>query len=353
MIMLGAVFSDIDGTLVHYRGKLELLGYSYLGPVDPPRTHAVSSEAVHVFRHDATLREVECIPVYSATLGGGFCSLRTIELVAQLREQGVKFVVISGARTSTLLKRWHSKAIPACDYYVGEGGGRIWAGDTGAHDDAWIDQFQSIIGPWRDQLDTPPEARVGPLWDCYRRIAAEESLAPNSGRPKMDADSFSTSFMVDVRGDATKHVTLGMAEISDIEATLREMTRDVFEPEFGATMSVNLGKAQFNPIGVDKCTAMSYLCRKHGITLRNGAGAPAPSSGKPLVAAALFDDDNDITFASACDLGYVPSIAHPVVPEHLVKMGPSFERVPVEGLLGTEYALDRLLERVATDRSAA
>lgn len=53
----------------------------------------------------------------------GVISAGTLHLVAQLRSRGALFVVISGARLSTLLMRL--PYLPAADAYVCENGGRI------------------------------------------------------------------------------------------------------------------------------------------------------------------------------------------------------------------------------------
>ncbi len=50
-------------------------------------------------------------------------SAATLHLVAELRAKGALFVVISGARLSTLLMRL--PYLPAADAYVCENGGRI------------------------------------------------------------------------------------------------------------------------------------------------------------------------------------------------------------------------------------
>lgn len=53
----------------------------------------------------------------------GVISAATIHKVAKLREHGVKFVVITGARLSTLLMRL--PYLPAGDAFVCENGGQV------------------------------------------------------------------------------------------------------------------------------------------------------------------------------------------------------------------------------------
>ena len=58
--VLGGIFSDIDGTIVHYRPKLEgKLGYRYLGPVEPARTHELTGLAIEAFEHVESQRVID------------------------------------------------------------------------------------------------------------------------------------------------------------------------------------------------------------------------------------------------------------------------------------------------------
>jgi hydroxymethylpyrimidine pyrophosphatase-like HAD family hydrolase len=337
---LGAVFSDIDGTLVHYKDKLEHLGYVYVGKTD----RMYGALPIHEFRFGD--QAVEAVPVPSATLSGGFCSVKTIELVAALRAQGVLFCVLTGARTSTFIERRDSGALPSFDYGVCEGGGRLW-NRKGQLDEAWLDRFSQTTGPWRQQLDMPCEDKVGPLWDVYRRLSEPDVLGPNTGKVKLDGRSFATAFMADVRGDSNKSLTLGMATVSDKEATLRRLVDTEFTPKYNVAMVVNLGKAHLAPVGLDKRTAVQHIAAMEGIALKSDVAR----TGERRFAAALFDDDNDLGFAELCDMGYAPTIAHPSVVPAMAAFGPSFVRAPQEGLLGTEFAIAELL-KVAVSATA-
>jgi hydroxymethylpyrimidine pyrophosphatase-like HAD family hydrolase len=97
---------------------------------------------------------------------------------------------------------------------------------------------------------------------------------------------------------------------------------------------------------------------------------------QPRFCAALFDDENDLSFARLCDVGFAPSVAHPAVEDFLranaeqrgaaatsdKRPSPArnevgddaavYERCPVEGFLGTEYALQRLLDMVVAADAA-
>eukprot|EP00672_Neobodo_designis_P018407 CAMPEP_0174832842 /NCGR_PEP_ID=MMETSP1114-20130205/3886_1 /TAXON_ID=312471 /ORGANISM="Neobodo designis, Strain CCAP 1951/1" /LENGTH=360 /DNA_ID=CAMNT_0016066709 /DNA_START=65 /DNA_END=1147 /DNA_ORIENTATION=+ len=336
--VLGGIFSDVDGTIVHYKPKLEgKLGYKYLGPVEPARTHELSGLPIEAFEHIESKKVIEVIPVPSATLGGGYISLETLRLVSAIRKLGVKFVLITGARCSTFFNRINSKTLPEIDYGVNEGGGRVWDASL-KHDDTYTDRWAKECGPWRDQLDMDSAEKQGPLWDVYRLLAKEDALGPGTGKAKMDGASFVTSFMVTVGGNV--HPTLGMADVTEEEKVLRKMTEEELKPKYNVEMCINLGKAQFAPVGVNKRTALEYVAKKVGVSL---AAEPAPADGTPKkVACALFDDENDLGFASACSLGFAPSVAHPSVIPALEELGPRFQRSPIQGLLGTEYALTQL-----------
>lgn len=90
------VFSDVDGTLVHYPDKI-------------PRGTKGNS--------------ILKLPPSSTGLRGVISS-KTIAMVRDVRKKGVKFVLVSGMRTSTLLARL--PFLPRADAYCTEAGGRIF-----------------------------------------------------------------------------------------------------------------------------------------------------------------------------------------------------------------------------------
>jgi hydroxymethylpyrimidine pyrophosphatase-like HAD family hydrolase len=87
------VFSDLDGTLIHY-------------PNEIPKS-----------------RQMLKLPP-SSTGMRGIISAKTLVLVQEIRQKGVKFVLVSGMRTSTLLSRL--PYLPRADAYCTEAGGRIF-----------------------------------------------------------------------------------------------------------------------------------------------------------------------------------------------------------------------------------
>jgi hypothetical protein len=95
---IDVVFSDLDGTLIHY-------------PKDPDDLSRLQNT-----------RGMILLPP-SSTGMIGVMSSRTLKLCRDIR-QGVKFILVSGMRASTLLKRL--PYLPKADAYCCEAGGRIF-----------------------------------------------------------------------------------------------------------------------------------------------------------------------------------------------------------------------------------
>ena len=337
-----AIFSDIDGTIVHYDNKLmPAQGYELLRTVaDGSDDPQYGVREAGYFLHRPTGREVKCWRVPSLTLGGGYISARTLELLDELREvHGVHFVLLTGARTSTMLMRRHSHTLPLTAFDVCEGGGKMWRRDAGPNDapnveaDAqWSGRFEALCGP-AGQLDGPPHERVGGLWDIYRALSAEGYA--------LDAKSFSTSFLVDL---AKSRACLPLADggegrcVDEVEATIKSrFAAGGFGDGKSFWYVTNLGKGQVVAAGSGKHEATAYICAQLGV-----------SSAECV---ALFDDENDLEFADMCGAGFVPSVAHGAVVPVMAKTNASrghaaFLRTPIDGPLGSDAALEAILRRV-------
>ena len=96
------IFSDIDGSLLHY-----------------PSEDEVSNSN----NNDDDNYQILQLPP-SATGMRGIISAETLRRCQKLRQRGVKLVLISGMRTSTLLGRL--SYLPRADAYCTESGGRIF-----------------------------------------------------------------------------------------------------------------------------------------------------------------------------------------------------------------------------------
>ncbi|KAL3930840.1 MAG: hypothetical protein SGBAC_011588 [Bacillariaceae sp.] len=98
------IFSDIDGSLIHY-----------------PKSQHNNETQEH---HDDESNRILALPPSATGLRGAISS-RTLVTCRDLRvEKGVKLVLVTGARTSTLLNRL--PFLPKADAYCTEAGGRIF-----------------------------------------------------------------------------------------------------------------------------------------------------------------------------------------------------------------------------------
>lgn len=205
-----------------------------------------------------------------------------------LRARGARIVLITGARTSTLLQR--APHLPPADAYVSENGGRIFyprpdgaaAGAAAGRpsdrigdyeeDGAWRDAHAPVAGP-SSQDGAPPEGRAGPLWAWFRQLAAAGWA--------LDANSYATAFRLSLRGSAGKAA-------ADLGAAVAARPP-------GVECSENVGALDFYPATSGKHLAAAHLMARFG--------APAARC------AFLCDDDNDLLLAAAVGRAFLPTVA--------------------------------------------
>jgi hypothetical protein len=209
------IFSDLDGTLCHF---------------DRHTTHHGVTVEVNEAKSSATVRNSEgeernCRLLPTSTMGSGVISDRTVHLVDQLRSHGVRFVIISGARTTTMFARY--PRLPHCDAIACETGVKILYPPSGSPDDnaasesseapasapplphsdpyahrdasgkllvldrEWSQRFAHVTGPLDSSI--APLERRGTLWDLYRELA-DLALEP-------DARGYYGCFRVNCRND--------------------------------------------------------------------------------------------------------------------------------------------------------
>ena len=290
------VFSDIDGTLAHYAWQLE--GAAEIVPG--------SGRKVRVKYHYTGV-ERECRVLPSQTSGLAFISKRTIELIRKLRSRGVVFVLITGARSSTYMKR--RQFLPEADYEVFESGGRIW--HHGREDLAWAQLIHngSEMRRWRSARD--PKTRPGPLWTVYRRLLAEGW--------QVDANGYETQF----------RIRLPSANLSDrFGAVLAQLDAE------GLAHAWNLGHVDVFPKTSGKANAARHVLQQLGVEAHE--------------AVALFDDHNDIELGRLCGRGFLPGITDPRVSQQLAQQ-PHWQVSSQRGPLGTEEALEAVLNLLPGD----
>lgn len=247
------LFTDLDGTIVHYP---DAGGGGGVPTADlltlPPSTTGM------------------CGTISRATLAG----------LARLRSlPGWHLVIVSGARSSTLDRRL--PYLPACDAVAAEGGGRLhWAGRRAAagtpvladleEDMAWRATHVVAAGPPTQGEGTPPAERVGELWDAYRALLGAD-WAP-------DAVAYTTAFRLPLPKDGSK----GPAELAAALAAH-------LPPSLQATS--NLGVADVLPSTSGKAAVGAYVMAALG--------------AHPADCAFLCDDANDVGLASAVGRAFV------------------------------------------------
>lgn len=272
---LRAIFSDLDGTLVHFpkvcvhgvwgslfhdaapvRKRVQALTACLL--VTRPsawqwfeehgsRIISRDPDAKRCVMESASGEQRECWLLPSSTMGDGLVSDRSVELVQQLRDEGVLFVIVTAARKSTLMERL--PLLPACDVAVCETGSRMYLSD-GSLDSEWASRFEHICGPLERELDV--QQRPEPLWCFFRRLQQIDGL-------KCDSRSYYGCFRVVRAFPCLRRLRPTASEVSGAEQfdrlALAQDTRDdpsvdkalraCIERELpdGVDWAMNLGKA--------------------------------------------------------------------------------------------------------------
>lgn len=296
------LFSDLDGTLVHY--PKDFSEYAAVVAEDTTTNTATIEYKQLGHRRD-------CRVLTSLTGGKGYISLRTLELVAKLRELGVIFVIITGARTSTYAQR--RPLLPEADYEFFENGGRMLV--RGELDPAWTDAFAAQVGPVADRVALlpaglpAPRERQGALWALCRELRADGW--------HVDARDYTTNFRVDVGKSAGKTVEDFRAAVDGRLAGL------------GLATSFNLGKADVYPAGSGKANAAAHVLALEGVAASE--------------AVAMFDDDNDLELGALVGRSFLPGVTHESVLAAMKKHGDRWVLTKSQGILGAEEALECII----------
>jgi len=305
---LRAIFSDIDGTLVHYAKDFTKHGIRLLSSDETALTAIVENE-------NGDRRKCRLLP--SSTMGPACISERTIELVDELRaEHGVMFCVVTAARKSTMVSRWD--LLPRCDAHVCESGSRIWV--NGIPDEVFANQFVNVCGPMNREVEGADE-RMEPLWQFYRKL---RERVPGL---TMDSRSYYGMFRVGTNGDVA------------IEAALHDIIRTSLPDN--VSCATNLGKYDFYPSVAGKGGAVSYLQKLFGISKSETA--------------ALFDDDNDLPMAEQCGIHMLPGLTSESVKAAAICEQPSWyvANTVGQGVFAIEECLEVLLDRARVDSSSS
>lgn len=300
-----AIFSDLDGTLVHFPAWFEEYGSTITSRDPDGKTAIVRSPSGE---------ERVCRLLPSSTMGDGLVSERTIALVDELRRRGILFCVVTAARKSTLLERY--PMLPAADAAVCETGSRIFRGSLDNQDYVWPKRFEHITGSLDRELDV--RLRPEPLWQFFRKL---ESEVPGL---KCDSRSYYGCFRVDTKGD------------SGVEAALRACIADGLPPEVNWAM--NLGKFDFFPASSGKGNAVAYLQAEFNVA--------------PEECVCLFDDDNDLPMAQLCGVHFLPGLTSQSV-QRAAMEHPTWHVASAagQGVFAIEECLEKILERVEQEQT--
>lgn len=302
------VFSDLDGTLVHY--PKEFLAYADI-------ISETEDEAVISYKHTGVQRA--CSVLKSLTGGNSYISKRTLELIADLRRLGIIFVIITGARSSTYALR--RPKLPAADYEFWENGGRkIKAGEMDTEYTARITGDSSTLKTTTIDINITPYTResTAELWKCYTEL--------DKAGWTLDSRNYLANFRVIVGRDG---------EHSD-EAFSKTVVPTLASR--GLATSYNLGKADIYPAVSGKANAARHVLDLHNYS--------------PEQSIALFDDDNDLELGALCGRGFLPGVTHPSVLKALEKH-PHWTLTEERGFLGTESALESIIELVTASQKVA
>lgn len=286
------VFSDVDGTLVHF----------------PEQSSSDENE------------DILQLPT-SSTGMQGVISCQSLKLCQQLRSKGVKLILVSGMRTSTLFKRL--PYLPRADAYACEAGGRIFFPVPLVNNDNTDNNLLLTIHPqpfngvseesfgivedleWRssmshleaagadgycDDAKTNASQRSGLLWDFARTLLDKGFV--------IDSNGYASCFRVNKRQQDSTKITE-----EDFE-NLKQICQLGSLPD-GLATSVNLGCVDFYPKQSGKKNCCAYLAKHFSEKTK------AEDDGSSLLAekaVCMCDDDNDLQMARACSKAYVPGI---------------------------------------------
>jgi hypothetical protein len=187
---LAIVFSDIDGTLLHY-----------------PTPTTDDQEKGAQEENSNGNRILELPP--SSTGMIGVISSKTLSQCQDVRREGVKLVLVSGMRSSTLLKRL--PFLPRADAYCCEAGGRIFYPVTNS-----VQQNEDAAG-----LTVTPAPYDGVRAEDLEAFGLVEDMDWRREMERIDAAG-KDGFVSNELGDDNNHTSMSIA---DREGSLWEFAR--------------------------------------------------------------------------------------------------------------------------------
>lgn len=294
--MIDVIFSDIDGTCVHYEMRETLVPHSEQMLEHIGLEKARFPDGRHAW--------IVALPE-SSSGSRGIISLETLNKYEKLRRLGKKIVLVSGCRFTTLIQRL--PYLPRADAYVCESGGRILFpissrnGETltGMHEDMyWRNHHVGL--PSQQPGNIKPREYKGELWSFYRELVSKGVC--------VDAKNYTTAFRV-------KDDRLSPADISRYSPNL--------------SCSTNLGSLDVYPKTSGKLNAATYLMEKFNASAETSVF--------------MCDDDNDIELALHVSKAFLPSITSESMRRAVGNRTSHFFVADDEGIFGTEQVLDEIV----------
>lgn len=350
MEKISILFSDIDGTCVHYP---DVMGDASVVDCcdNQGRWHATATDG-------ATASLIKLPP--SSTGYSGVISVRTLQLYAAVRALGVKVVLISGGRLSTIMSRL--PYLPAADAIVCESGGRIFYPSSSLPTAMQLQedlQWRLSLGRWAGAVSNeclPPEQRDGVLWAQYTKLAG---LGYN-----VDAASYSTAFRVRCPPERVQELRAsllpGLATSQNLgaidvypEASGKAKAAQYLMTHFGSDQSGRECVFICGKVIMSSLYQAAYCCCS-SVLATSDSGVENLSSTRICLLSCpdaplnwqctwAADDDNDLELAFAVKKAFLPGITAPSV-QLAVDAAPSqFYVATRRGVWGTEEVLDTLL----------
>lgn len=292
-IMIDIIFSDIDGTCVHYDMGETLVPFQGNG------LERLGLEKAQF--PDGRTEWVVALPE-SSSGSRGIVSVKTLDMYEKLRRLGKKVVLVSGCRFATLLQRL--PYLPKADAYVCESGGRILIPNAPqdptilSEDISWRNQHVGL--PPKQPSGVMPREYEGDLWSFYRDISSKGI--------SIDIKNYSTAFRV-------KDSRLSPSDVAEYSSNL--------------ACSTNLGSLDVYPKTSGKLNAAKYLMD----TFKSGSESSI----------FMCDDDNDIELAMYVSKAFLPSITSESMRGVVEAHKSHFFVADKEGIFGTEQVLDEII----------
>lgn len=342
------VFSDVDGTLVHYPNQ---------------ENHLQQHKRQTHLDHDNEL--IHLPPSKTGTRG--VLSKHTLELCQALR-QGYEphdnnnlqttrqqssgrtpLVLISGMRTTTLFQRL--PYLPIADAYVSESGGRIFypvpINGASQYNEKFVAPvvIESKDGQvmlledvdWRTQIsdvnaagpdgfhDVPMKDRSSKLWEYGQHLIDKGYV--------LDTAGYATAFRINRKmqsGTLLEH----------FDELIKSYTENGISSEYIGS-STNLGCIDIYPIMSGKKKCCEYLVKRF-------LGMDAELSTN---AYCMCDDDNDIEMALACKAAFLPSVTSESIRRMLDLQEEVNESRHYGKLVVTEDVSKSIVKTKATERA--